>query len=107
MKMLVVLENIGKLGLGGLFGGAVAKIALIFFEFSSANGALVEPSSIVLCGAFLGASIGRLLDRLFFVPLETSKRRRKIIADIRSERLPIELRNDLISKVYLEDIEKR
>lgn len=105
--MSAVLENLGKLGLGGLFGGAVAQILLMFFQFSSADGTPIDPQNVLLCGAFFGASIGRLLDRMLFVPLENSIRRRKLIADIRTERLPAQLRNDLISRVYLDDIERR
>lgn len=104
--MIAVLENLGKLGLGGLFGGAVAQLILIFFQFEAANGTPIEPQNIILCGAFFGASLGRILDRLLFVPMESSRRRRSLIADIRSERLPVQLRNELISKVYLDDISK-
>jgi hypothetical protein len=105
--VLTVLENLGKLGLGGLFGGAVAHILLMFFQFEYADGTIVNSQDIMLIGAFLGASLGRLVDRMLFVPLETSRRRRLLIEDIRRQRLPVQIRNELIKQVYSEDISSR
>ncbi|GAB5469814.1 MAG: hypothetical protein Kilf2KO_28440 [Rhodospirillales bacterium] len=105
--MFTVLENLGKLGLGGLFGGAVAHVLLLFFQFSYADGTPVDNENLLLCGAFFGASLGRVVDKLLFDPMVGSKRRRILIEEIRAQRLPVELRNELISKVYIEDMSNR
>lgn len=102
-----VIENLSKIGFGGMFGAATAQVASLFHVFVYANGDPVSEQSILLTGALIGASLGRLLDRMIFTPVADSRKRALLLREILALPVSRERKEDLRCQLMIEAIKKK